>query len=117
MEIFKYEIIGKNTNKRRPFFDKKRGLFVCRIPGNYNWWCQARVYNEESLCYNYYLLFSIEKFCDNAKTCSRDDYGRYRLRVTDEFKEWLEKYYDVDNVNFDVNYLETIDNYDVYSVE
>lgn len=117
MEIFKYEIIGKRTNKRRPFFDKEKGLFVCKIRASYKWWCQARVYSREEGCYNYYLLFSKEKFCDHAFKCHRDDFGRYRLKVSDEFKEWLIMYYDVDNGNFDVNYLETVDNYDVYSVE
>ena len=117
MEIYRYEIIGKHTNKNRPFFDKKKGLFIFKLKGNYNWWCQAKLFNNETGCYDYYLLFSKEKFCDTAFKCHKDDFGKYRLSVSDEFKDWLTEYYDIDSGNFNIEYVETINNYDVYSVE
>lgn len=117
MEIFKYEIVNKKTDRTRPFFDKESGLFVCRIPKIYHWYCIARVFNIQDNEYDYFILFSDVKFAENCRKCHIDDFGRYRLRPGKDFAKWLLEYYDVDNGNFDVKYMETIDNYDVYSVE
>lgn len=117
MEIFKYEIIGKKTNKNLPFFDKEKGIFVFCIDGIYNWYCEARTYNISYDCYDYYLLMGKDKVNIDFKHCRRDNLGRYKIRPSDELKEWFEKYYNVDSGNFDVNYLETVDNYDIYSIE
>lgn len=116
MCIYKYEIVNKVTDKKRPFFDKKRGLFVCRIPASYHWYCEGRLLDEKTGVFNYYLLFSDEKFSSHCRKCRKDDFGRYRLKVSKELKEWFTEYYDIDNGNFDIDYVETINNYDVYEI-
>lgn len=117
MCIYKYEVINKQTNKDMPFFDKEKGIFVCYIDRIYNWYCEARTYNKIYDCYEYYLLFSKDKVNKDFKHCRRDYLGRYKIRPGKELNEWFNTYYNVDSGNFNMEYVETINNYDVYSIE
>lgn len=115
MEIIKYELIDKITNKTKPFYDRKRGFFVFKVEPRYKYFCQARQLNAQTGDYDYFLLLSATKFNDSCKKCYIDDIGRYKISPTKELKDFL-ILNSVDDENFEVIYVESNECYDVWQI-
>lgn len=110
MPVYRYSIIPKNTNRQYPRFDKSKNILYLKIDKVYKYYAEAKEVNDK-----YYLLFSNEKFDDNCKTCNIDSYGRYRLRLSNVFRDMLNNILDID-CNIKLTYVETIDSYDVFEL-
>lgn len=115
MEIVKYEIIDKVIDKKRPFFDKERGLFIFRVNPKYRYYLQCKQYNPQQCEYDYFLLMGLTMFNENCKQCRRDDFGRYKIRLTKELKDYIIEA-SADNANFDLIYVESTELYDVWQI-
>lgn len=116
MPIFKYDILNPVKDNKRPFFDEKRGLFYIPVKTNYRYYIEAAITNAENGGREYYILLSNIKFDENCRLCNVDGYGRCKIKVKGELKDYIiqESSY---RGNIDVTYMETEDVYDVYLIE
>lgn len=115
MEIVKYDIIDKVIDKTKPFFDKEKGFFVFRIQPTYRYYLQARQYNSNTCQYEYFLIMGLTNFNSNCRRFRRDDFGRYKVRLTKELKDYVLNNIE-DNLNFELNYIESLDSCDVWQI-
>lgn len=113
MQIYKYEVLNPLTNNKKPFIDKRGFLIIPFIHKKYKYYIEtARNNNSER---NYYVLLSDNKFNDNCRKCTVDDYGRLKLILRGELKEYVNteiKYRG--NINFE--YVESEESYDVFEI-
>lgn len=116
MSIYNYNIINPKTNKKKPFLDRRGFFIVPNINKIYNYYIEASKYNPITGDNDYYLLLSTYEFDEQCKRCRVDDYGRLKVFVTGDIKNYIvQEMNNRGNVKFD--YIETIDDYDVYIIE
>ena len=116
MPIIKYEVINPVKDSKRPFFDNKSGLFYIPVKAPYRYYVEVANTNMHTGGREYYILLSTTKFDEHCRLCSVDGYGRCRIKLRGEIKEYVveeTKY----RGNINVIYLESENNYDVYMVE
>lgn len=117
--IYNYEVINPVTNNKKPFYDHKRKLFLFHVDANYKYYVECARNNETTGSREYFILLSEHKFDENCRKCSVDDYGRCRINVKGEIKEYILREIGCRG-NVEVNYISheyTYDNeYDVYEV-
>lgn len=116
MPIFKYEVLNPVIDNKSPFFDNKRGLFCFPLKGcNYKYYIECAVTNQENGGREYYILLSKKRFDNNCRKCHIDIYGRCQIKVKGELKDYI-----INETswrgNIEVNYVESSDDYDVFSV-
>lgn len=112
MSVFKYEILNPIVDKKKPFLDR-RGFFV--IPNlkiDYKYYLECANYNQALGYKEYYILLSKEKFDENCRSCKMDNYGRIKIPVKGELKDFIK-----DNSVIDIEYVESENNYDVFKIE
>lgn len=113
--IYKYEILNCKIDKKRPFFDKNGLLYIPHIGKHYKYYIAATRYNTTIAEKEYFLLLSNTKFDFNCRNCNVDDWGRLKINLKGEIKDYLiDKYSNYSNVN--VEYIESEDDYDVYLI-
>lgn len=111
--IYKYEVVSPVTNRRSPYLDDKGFLVVPNIAKLYRYYIEVKRYNPNTLCYDYYLLLSTDKFDAQCRKCRVDDYGRLKAKLHDETLSFVSaEMCDVGNVQF--TYDESEDRYDVW---
>lgn len=114
MSIYKYKVLNPVNNTKLPFFDERKGIFYVPISGSYRYYVEAIVPQEEGGVI-YFLLLGKVKFDINCRLCHTDDYGRVQIKIKGEMKDFI-----VDECkergNVKVEYVETIEDYDVFSV-
>lgn len=109
--IYSYNIINPVINKKRAWFDIKKGLIFMPTNINYRYFVECAL-NVDKLGRQYYILLSNHKFNENCRLCQVDGYGRVKIPVRGELKDYLNSNY---NCNFNIN-MDLIDNYDIYDV-
>lgn len=113
--IFKYEIINPVTNPKKPFYDFKHKLFVFSVDVDYKYYIECARNNESTGGREYFLLLSDKFFDDNCRKCRVDDYGRCKINIRGEIKDYI-----IDEIknrgNVEVNYISSEDGYDIYQV-
>ena len=114
MSIVKYEILNPTINNKKPFLDKK-GLLFFPIKEAYRYYIECALTNENNGGREYYLLLSKIKFDDNCRLCKTDQYGRCQIKIKGEIKDYIlnEIQY---RGNINIEYVESADNYDVFSI-
>lgn len=115
MGIFKYEIINPTTDNKRPFFMEKNGLFYVPVKKNYNYYVECAITNQDTCEREYFLMLGTEKFDANCRKCNTDNYGRVQIKIRGEIKDYILREMK-DRGNVDVEYLESEDAYDVYTI-
>lgn len=113
MGIFKYKVINPTTNAKLPFFDEKKGIFYIPLSNSYRYYVETVVETKHAI--SHYLLLSKTKFDVNCRLCHTDNYGRVQIKVKGRFKDFI-----IDETkergNLIVEYVESIENYDVFIV-
>ena len=114
MSIFKYEVINPTTDNKRPFFDKRKGLFYAPLKKKYRYFVEATVLDENG-CEDYFIILGNVKFDKNCRLCHTDNYGRCQIKVKGKIKDYILE--EVTNRgNVDLEYIESTDTYDVFKV-
>lgn len=116
MSVYKYEIINPKINKKKPFLDGRGFFIVPNINKVYRYYIEASKYNPNTGDTDYYLLLSPIEFDERCKTCRVDDYGRLKVFLTGDIKDYITKE-TKNRGNIKFEYIETIDNYDVFMIE
>lgn len=114
--IYKYEVINPITNKQKPFLNKNKILVIPKPNRKYKYFVEAIFQKPNGGEKNYVLLLGINKFDEQCKKCSIDDYNRLKIRVGGELLKYL---IDENNAhgNINIEYLESEDTYDVYEIK
>lgn len=116
MGIFRYKIINPVKDSKLPFYDERKGiLFITNIKTNYKYYIEAVIYQEDSSV-DYFLLLGKDKFDANCRLCHTDNYGRVQVKVKGQFKDFVVEECK-ERGNIKVEYIETIGDYDVFSVD
>ena len=64
--ITKYDIINPISDKKSPFFNKKKGLFYFPTKSNYKYYLECSRINENTSDIEFYILLSEVKFNINC---------------------------------------------------
>lgn len=111
-DIIKYDVLNPIPEKNKPYV--KQGLLYISINKNYRYFLEAATDNAFG-GRTYYLLFSNHKFNQSCRICQRDGYGKIKLKLKGEIKDYV---YDYCNRygNIDFEYVESADDYDVFCI-
>lgn len=111
-DIIKYDILNPIPDKAKPFL-KKDTLYI-PIKANYRYFIEAAMNNAFG-GRDYFLLFGNTKFNNNCRTCQKDGYGRIKLKLKGEIKDYI---YDKCKTygNCDIEYIESAEDYDVFEI-
>lgn len=115
MDILKYEVLNPIVGDKSPFFDNKKGLLFFNAKGcKYKYFVECKTITDDNE--NYYLLLSENKFNKNCKLCQVDNYGRCKIKLKGEFKDFVinETTYRGDIM---VEYVESNEYYDTYIIK
>lgn len=115
MSISKYQILNPLTDRKKPYYDNVRNQLVIPVKRKYKYYIEAAQYNYITTSKDYFILLGVEKFDDNCKRCEVDGYGKCRISIKGEIKEYI-----IDTIkdlgNITVEYQETDGLYDVFNV-
>ena len=111
-DIVKYEILNPTSSNKKPYYDDKKELFIFPTNENYTHYIEA-VQNGEDGGRHYFLLLGKEKFNPNARKCVVDQYGKCKIKVRGEVKEYIVSECK-SRGNIELLYDESADTYDVY---
>ena len=113
--IHNYEIVNPVINKKKPHVDMHGVFIIPNIKKNYRYYIEAAIYNQQTCDKEYFLLLSTINFNDNCRKCRVDDYGRLEVIIKGEIKDYIiREVKERGNVN--VEYLESSDTFDVYTI-
>ena len=115
MGIYKFEVLNPTTDRKRPFYNKEKGLFIFPVKSKYRYFIECANINETTGQRDFYLLLSNTKFDENCRLCHTDSYGRCQVKVKGEIKDYIisETTY---RGNIDIVYLESEDDYDIFKL-
>ena len=114
MSIVKYEVLNPVINNKNPFLDK-RGIFCIPLCKKYRYYVECAVTNAETGGREYYFLLSEKAFDSNCRLCIVDNYGRVKIKVRGEMKEYIVSETSWRG-NITVEYIESTEDYDVFAV-
>lgn len=113
IDIYKYNILNPVPDKTRAFV--KNGIFYVPINEKYKYYLEVSQDNSYGGV-DYFILFGKTKFNRHCKSCQCDNFGHIKLRLKGAIKDYVfetcERY-----GNINVDYVESNDYYDVFSVE
>ena len=113
--ILKYNLINLAIDKKNPNDKTKTKTLKFQVKSNYRYFIQATQINETTHIKEYFLLLGTEKFDDACKKCQTNQYGKCSVPLTNEFKEFvIEECKERGNII--VEYVESDEGYDAYSV-
>ena len=113
--INQFDIINPVINKKSPFFDEKRGLFIFPTNIPYKYFLECSKINEITKDIEYYILLGKEKFNENCRSCQVDNYGRCKLKPLGIIKDYI-KQESKERGNIILDYIESAENYDIYNL-
>lgn len=114
-DLVSFEILNPISDKNKPYFDNKNNIFVIPLKIGYTYYVETKLIEENGIT-NYYLLLGFTKFNNNARRCNVDNYGRCKIRIGGEFKDFvINECKERGNIN--VTYIESKEDYDIYLVE
>lgn len=110
-----YEIVNPVVNRKKPHVDTHGVFIVPNIRKNYKYYIEAAVYNQQTCDKEYFLLLGINNFNDNCRKCRVDDYGRLKVPIKGEVKDYILRE-SKERGNVDFEYMESSDTFDVYRI-
>jgi len=111
--LYGYEILT-NKDKYPMYLEARKTILLNRKP-YYKWYIEVREYDMYANEYYYYILFSNTKFNEKCKPVKYDDYGRTKIKVTIETHKEI-KYLIEHNNKFNLEYIESTEEYDKYMI-
>lgn len=115
MTIVKYKILNPITNHKKPYYDYKRKQFIFPVKTKYKYFLEAAQFDPVINDNNYFILLGETKFDDNCRTCETDMYGKCKVRVIGALKDYILDQLE-DRGNLKVEYVESGEGYDVFSI-
>lgn len=115
MAIHKYQIINHTADTKKPFFDERKGIFYLPVKHIYRYFVEAVVANTEQGGFDYFILLSKVKFDFNCRLCNTDSYGRCQIKVKGQMKDFIVNELQ-DRGSLDMEYVESVDDYDVFKI-
>lgn len=115
MPIITYEVINPITDTKRPFLNKSGLLLFYAIGAKYRYFVEC-ARTETNGSREYYILISDKKFDNNCRLCNVDNYGRCKLKLHGELKDYVTNEIHTRG-NVDVEYQESTSEYDIYKIE
>ena len=115
MELYTFNIEAPVTDKSKPFYYANRESLVFRSPIKYTFYIECSKIDEISGEKSFYLLLSNTKFNDNCRPLKRDSYGRYFAKLHNDFKNYVINETN-ERGNIIIEYLESKEVYDIYSI-
>lgn len=116
MDITTYDIIAPVSDKTKPRFFSKINSLVFRLDKKYKYYVEVSRYNKEEDIYSYFLLLSNYNFNINCRKINNDNYGRTIIILHNNLLEYI-KAESKSRGNINIDYIESTNEYDVYSVE
>lgn len=111
-DIIKYNILNPVTDKKKPFI--RDGVLYFPIKERYNYFVECYTDNIVGGS-NYYILLGKEKFNPNCRKCQMDGYGRCKIKLKGDIKDYVE-YLCKTTGNVELEYIESSEEYDVFSI-
>lgn len=115
MTITKYNVLNPSINRKQPYYDVNKELFLFPVKSKYRYFVEASRFNREKNINEYYLLLGSVKFDDNCRLCEVNEYGKCKVKLKGEIKEYVMNECS-ERGNIECNYIETEDDYDVFRV-
>lgn len=115
MAIVKYRILNPITDHKKPYYDYKRKQFIFPVQTKYNYFLEAVQFNPTTNDNDYFILVGKDKFDYNCRSCETDMYGKCKIRVIGALRDYILDQLE-DRGNLKVEYIESGENYDVFSV-
>lgn len=115
MSIVNFDILNPVISNKRPFYNKKKGLFYMPLQKKYTYYVECSLYDPKKDDIDYYILLGNNKFDDNCRKCITDMYGRCRINVRGKLKDYIIEESDVRG-NIDVEYIESKSEYDIFRI-
>lgn len=115
MDIYNYDLVTTKYDKNKHHYDNKRNIIYCKFKIVYKYYLECSRYNPETNTYDYYLMLSRKQFNDNCFKTYLDTYGRIQIKPHNNFKKYIESITN-DSRNINLEYIESTDDYDVFSV-
>lgn len=113
--IVQYELVAPVTDRKAPYLNKDGAFIVPIIKKLYRYYVEVKRYNPNTLCYEYFLLLSDKKFDSQCRKCRVDDYGRLKVILHNEVKQYvIAEIAARGNVQFE--YVESDSLYDVWQI-
>lgn len=116
MDIINFDIVSPIVNKHKPFYFNNRQSLVCRFQQRYDYYVECSRFDPDKQCYHYYLLLYKDKLNDNCRKINNDNYGRSIIMLHNDMNNYVKSECKIRG-NINVEYLESTEEYDVYSVE
>ena len=114
--IAKYNITNPILNKNLPYYIKSSNTFYFKLNRNYNYYLIGDRFNENTGDIDFYILLGKTQFDDNCKRIQCDNYGRYKFKPIGIFKKFILNEL-TNRVNFNLEYVESEEQFDVYLIE
>ena len=115
MPIAKYKILNPLIDHKKPYYDTKRRKFIFPVKVGYKYFLEAAQYNPDKGYNEYFILLGTDKFDDNCRTCEVDMYGKCKLNIIGELKDYIIEQSE-DRGNLQVEYVESGEDYDVFTI-
>lgn len=112
-DIIKYDILNPIPDKSLPFVNK--GILYFPIDENYRYFLEASQDNAYG-GKDYFILLGKVKFSQHCRLCQTDMYKRVKLKLKGELKEYVNDVCEAKG-NVNIEYVESAENYDVFSIE
>lgn len=114
-DIYLYDIINPVVNKKKAWFDVKKGLIFLPYPNkNYRYFVECAL-NVDKLGRQYYILLSDTKFNENCRLCQIDGYGRVKIPVRGELRNYISDNCST-NININMELQDSCEIYDAFCV-
>lgn len=112
-DIIKYQVLNPIPDKSKPFV--RNGILYIPILEKYRYFLECAQDNAYG-GRDYFLLLSKTKFNQSCRICQCDGYGRIKLKLKGEIKDYI---YDKceEEGNCDFEYIESGEDYDVFSIQ
>lgn len=114
--LYKYEILNPVIDTKKPHVDTHGVFIIPKIRRNYKYFIEAISRDPNTQEKSFVLIFSLTKFCEQCKRCRVDNYGRLKVPIAGDLREYVVQECK-SRGNVQVEYVESEEVYDVYSVE
>ena len=115
MDIYQFQILNPIIDKKKPHIDKYGVFIIPKIMKYYNYFLECCRFNNNIGFKEYFILLGYTKFNVHAKKCHVDNYGRLKLNVAGDIKDYITNEV-TDRGNINVEYLSSETDYDIYKI-
>lgn len=115
-DIHNFKVVNPSVSNKKPFIDKRGNLYIPLTGARYRYFLEVSNYDPDTGDDYYYIMFGNIKFNEHCRLCAVDMYGRVQVPVKGVIKDYILRE-TKERGNVEVKYLESTENYDIFSVE